>query len=366
MKITRWLPMATLMLGLTLGAIFFPVPATLANTAPTTTTDQLGGPPLAPQEQVFADVYRNVAPSVVSITVAERSPNSQALFDIASGSGFVFDTEGHIVTNFHVVQGADRIEVRMYDGTITSAEVVALDGDSDIAVIRIDVPVERLHPVTLADSDALQVGQTVLALGNPFERTWTLTSGIVSALNRTISGITLYSVGGVIQTDAAINPGNSGGPLVNLSGQVIGMNTQIATETGGNSGIGFAVPSNLIRKVATSLIQTGSIRYPLLGVTRRQIDLDLIQAFQLPDNIRGVAVLEATTGLPAATAGLQSISRSSIDVIIAIDNVPIQDFEQLIGYLAIHTEPGQTVSITIYRSGQILTVPVTLTARQSR
>jgi len=313
-------------------------------------------------ERIFAGIYETVAPSVVSISIS-ASTRGQGFVQTASGSGFVIDLEGHIVTNFHVVEGAERIEIGMFDGTITEARLVAPDADSDLAVLKIDVPQDRLRPIRFANSDALRVGQAALALGNPFNNDWTLTSGIISALNRSIVGLNRFSIGGVIQTDTAINPGNSGGPLVNLQGELIGVNSQIESEVRANSGVGFAVPSNLVAKVARSLIQEGRMRYSYLGISSRPIDLDLMRSFNLPDNLRGVAVLQADSNFPAGQAGVQSISNNSVDVITAIDGRPVRDFDEMIGWLAINTTPGQTITLTIYRSGQVLNLPVTLTER---
>ncbi|MCU0513490.1 MAG: trypsin-like peptidase domain-containing protein, partial [Anaerolineae bacterium] len=201
---------------------------------------QIGSELINETERVYSEVYNRAAPGVVSVIIAQRSDDD--FLNSAVGSGFVIDTQGHIVTNFHVVEGADRIEVNMFDGTITRAEIVGLDPDSDLAVIKVNIPSERLRPIPLGDSEALTVGQTVLAIGNPFSNDWTLTSGIISALNRSIIGLNNYSIGGVIQTDAAINPGNSGGPLINLNGEVIGVNSQIESGLRQNAGIGFAVP----------------------------------------------------------------------------------------------------------------------------
>jgi S1-C subfamily serine protease len=319
---------------------------------------------LSEQERVFNEVYSIVSRSVVSITIAVQPDANTAFEPISGGSGFVVDTQGHIVTNYHVIAGDGRIEVAMYDGTIALAEVVGEDPSSDIAVIRVqNVPADRLHPVSFGNSNDLQVGQTVLALGNPFQNDWTLTTGIISALNRRIFGLNRNSIGGVIQTDAAINPGNSGGPLLNLNGEVIGVNSQINSETRSNSGIGFAVPSNLVRKVATSLIETGAIQYSFIGIRYYDITLDLILQYNLPNNIRGVAIDEVLPNTPAATAGLQSDSATSIDIVTAINGLPVSDFDEMIGYLAINTNPGDTVTLTVYRNGQILELPVTLTSR---
>jgi 2-alkenal reductase len=320
---------------------------------------------LREQERVFGEIYTSVSPSVVSIIISAQRNENTPFEPVSSGSGFVVDKQGHIVTNFHVVASrAGRIEITMYDGTIALAQVVGEDSNSDIAVIQVQsVPADRLHPVAFGNSDELQVGETVLALGNPFQNDWTLTTGIISALNRRIFGLNRNSIGGVIQTDAAINPGNSGGPLINLHGEVIGVNSQINSETRSNSGIGFAVPSNLVRKVATALIQTGTMQYSFIGFNNLDITYDLITRFNLPNNMRGVAVAGVRPNTPAERAGLYGATGNVIDVITAINGHPVSDFDELIGYLAINTNPGDTIILTIYRNGQVLELPVTLVAR---
>lgn len=324
----------------------------------------IGSDLLFEQERVFTDIYNNVAPSVVSITVGARTGNTQLPFaPVSGGSGFIIDAQGHIVTNYHVVADADRLEVALFDGTITEADIIGLDPDSDIAVIKIDVPADRLRVVPFADSNNLRVGQTVLALGNPFNRDWTMTSGIISALDRSIVGLNQFSIGGVIQTDAAINPGNSGGPLVNLAGEVVGVNSQIVSEERQNSGVGFAVPSNLVIKIAQELIANGFVDYSFIGIGNLPINLDIINLFALPNNIRGVAVAEVIVGTPASRAGLNNPTTNSVDVITAINGVPIGGFEDMIGYLAINTTPGDTVTLTVYRAGEVLQVPLTLMSR---
>ena len=330
---------------------------------------------LVEQESVYSQIYRTVSPSVVAISIqGRRSENAQWL-PISTGSGFVVDNEGHIVTNNHVVDGVNnieqligedaeaRIEIAMFDGTITEAQIVGTDPQSDLAVIQIDVPQDRLRPVSFASSDELIEGQIVFALGNPFSNDWTLTTGIISALNRSIPSLDRFQTGGVIQSDAAINPGNSGGPLVNINGQVIGVNSQINSESGSNSGIGFAVPSNLVMRVATSLIETGEVEYSYLGITSGALNLSIVEGYNLPNNIRGVVVNQVFDNTPASLAGLQSATNNSVDVITAINGRPIADFDELIGYLSINTAPGDAVTFTVYRNGQILQLTSTLAER---
>lgn len=329
--------------------------------------------PLTESERYFADIYNRVSPSVVSINVVGSS-DTEGLFG-ASGTGFVIDKQGHIVTNNHVVDGADQIEVNFLDGTIVEGEVIGLDPDADIAVLQVNLSEDRLFPVTFGDSDALFVGETTLALGSPFGQRWTLTTGIISALDRTIQGLTNFSVGSVIQTDAAINPGNSGGPLLNLNGEVIGVNTQIASEVRASAGVGFSVPSNLVKRVATELIANGRVNYSFLGIgSGPEISLNLINALNLPNNLRGVVVRTVDENGPAGRAGLQPASGGrfvngeevpvSADIITAIDGQAVTGMSTLTSYLATRTVPGQTINLTVWRDGQQIVLPVTLGARR--
>lgn len=346
----------------------------VANTvSPTFVTDN---------ERILHDLYARLAPSVVSINVvaqANSTTNSQLpqgsdqLVE-GTGTGFVIDTDGHIVTNNHVVDGATRIEVNFYDGRIVRAEVVGLDPDSDLAVIQVQgVPAENLHPVTLGDSGNLYVGQEVVAIGSPFNQPWTMTTGIISALDRSIRGLTQFSIGSVIQTDAAINPGNSGGPLLNLQGEVIGVNSQIMSESRSNSGIGFAIPSNLVQRVKDQIINKGDVTYSYLGISGQDMNLYFLDALGLPSDTRGIVVLDVANGSPAATASLRTPSNPvqvdgvqvprSVDVITSIDGTTLTNMADLIGYLALNTTPGQTVNLSVLRDGQTLNVPVTLGER---
>ncbi len=329
-------------------------------------------------ERILFDIYNRVTPSVVSInvtsTVSSRSSQVPDQTVEGTGTGFVIDTDGHIVTNNHVVDGATRIEVNFYDGRIVRADIVGLDPDSDIAVLQVhDVPAEALQPVTFGDSQALYVGQEVVAIGSPFNQPWTMTTGIISALDRSIRGLTQFSIGSVIQTDAAINPGNSGGPLLSLAGDVIGVNSQIISESRSNSGIGFAIPSNLVQHVADELISNGEASYSFLGITGQDMNLYFLDALDLPSTTRGIVVMEVTRNSPAARAGLRTASNPttvdgvsvprSVDIITAIDGTPVTGMADLIGYLALNTDPGQTVTMTVLRDGQTLSLPVLLSSR---
>jgi S1-C subfamily serine protease len=331
-------------------------------------------------EQLYAQIYDQIAPSVVSINVIARVGGEAALDGFndglaeGTGTGFIVDNQGHIVTNNHVVDGAVQIEVNFFDGRIVRGEVVGLDPDSDLAVVKVDVPAETLQPIALADSDELFVGQSVVAIGSPFGQSWTMTTGIISALNRTIQGLGDFSIGSVIQTDAAINPGNSGGPLVNLQGEVIGVNAQIISQTRSNTGIGFAIPVNLVKRVYPSLIETGDVDYSYLGISGGRVTLAQIEALGLPNDAQGVVVNTVEPSGPAAQGGLRAASGErdidgipafmSVDIITAIDGTPVRGMPDLVAYLAANTAPGQTVNLTVIRDGrETLTIPVTLASR---
>jgi 2-alkenal reductase len=312
---------------------------------------------LSQHEQLLGDLYARLSPSIVAINIIDTTRG-----DVGGGSGFVLDTEGHLVTNFHVVDevGSDNIiEVEFFDGTIARAEIVAHDLDSDLGLLRVDLPAERLIPAPLGDSDALKVGQLAVAIGSPFGQDWTLTSGIISALNRDIRGLGSFRIGAVIQTDAAINPGNSGGPLLNMRGEVIGINTQIFSPERANSGVGFAVPINLARRVIGELVADGRVDYAYLGVFfLEDVNLQTIERLGLPNNTRGVLVTSLEPGGPAANSGLLQD-----DIILAVDGEPITNFASLIGYLGTNTLPDQIVKLTVLRAGQTLNLDVRLGQR---
>ncbi len=316
---------------------------------------------------VFTVVYRNASPSVVAISVETEAGGG-------NGSGFVIDRDGHIVTNAHVVDGAQEIVVNFINGAKVRGTIVGIDKASDLAVVKVDLPAAQLSPITFADSQDLGIGQTVLAIGSPFGQGWTLTSGIISALDRRIRGLTEFSIGGVIQTDASINPGNSGGPLINLDGEVIGVNSQIISDARSSAGVGFAIPSNLARRVARSLIESGEMRYSLIGLTGFDVSLTVTELLRLPNNFRGVVVREILDDGPAAASDLREIAEMRtldnefidmrVDIITAVDGVPINGMNDLITYLARKTHPHQVITLSVLRNGiEELKLPLTLGSR---
>lgn len=338
---------------------------------PTTTSSPLDDPlaVAAAEEQLLIELYERVSPSVVHIAVTGGGTNGGG-----TGSGFVLDTEGHIVTNHHVIDGAEQIVVRFADDTTVEAELVGGDADSDLAAIRVDVSASQLQPVELGDSDALRVGQRAIAVGNPFGLEQTMTTGIVSALGRVVRQESGFSLPRLVQTDAAINPGNSGGPLLDSQGRVIGVTTLIFSQSGSSAGVGFAVPVNTVTRVTPSLIATGRYADPWLGITGMSMTAVLAKALKLPLE-RGVMVQGAVQGGPAEKVGLRSSDRQvefdgallaiGGDVIVAIDGVPIQDMDDLIVFLA-DTTVGQTVTLTVLRDDEEQNVDVTLEERPTR
>jgi 2-alkenal reductase len=320
----------------------------------TTATNPLAD--LFAEEQAFVSVYEQVNPAVVNIVVG----NGQ-------GSGFLFDTNGHIVTNNHVVEGSGNILVNFDDGRQLSATVVGTDPASDLAVIQVDASqTNDIRPVSLADSDALKVGQIVIAIGSPFGLQSSMTTGIISALDRLFPGAvgpngTSFQIPNIIQTDAAINPGNSGGPLLNLHGEVIGVNTAIESPVRGSSGIGYAVPANIVNNIVPQIIANGRVETPWLGISGGIITEETAVTLGLPANQTGILIGDVITGGPAAAAGLRG--GNNPDVIIGVDNRPIIEFDDLLGYLVQHTVVGQTIELQILRNGQPQSINVTLSAR---
>ena len=383
-----------------------PLPETQAQAAPPVAPIEPGL--LAAYESTLAEIYERVNPSVVSIRVVQPAagallqglpelPNIPGLPQIPSdpntpqlpesqpfaqgmGSGFVWDEQGNIVTNNHVVEGASKIQVTFSDGTTVPAELIGADPDSDLAVIRVDVAADQLHPVTMGDSSGLRVGQLAIAIGNPFGQDGTMTVGIISALGRllptnefSLDGRPSYSIPEVIQTDAPINPGNSGGVLVDDQGQVIGVTAAIESPVRANSGVGYVIPASIVQRVVPQLISSGSVVHPYLGISGIGLTPDLATAMDLGATQRGALVVEVVPDGPADKAGLVGSDRQVTvdgqpvnvggDVIVAIDGQPVNEMDDLIAYLFTQTEVGQQVSLTLLREGREQEVKVTLEAR---
>jgi S1-C subfamily serine protease len=292
--------------------------------------------------------------------------------DLGLGSGFVYDKAGHIITNYHVVEDASSIQVTFLDGATTSADVVGTDPYSDIAVINLDQQVTTLQPVVLGSSSDLIVGEPVAAMGNPYGLSDTLTAGIISSLGRSIDAPGDYVIIDIIQLDAAINPGNSGGPLVNVKGQVMGVNSAIESETGSFAGIGFAIPSDTIKREIDDLINTGTYVHPWLGISGLGVNKAIADAIGLV-NPQGVLVVDVTAGGPADSAGLrgsdheETIDGQTIplggDVIIEVDNHPVRSITDLSVYMERNTHPGDSADLVIIRNGQEMSLTVTLGER---
>lgn len=383
----RWMLVLLVVVGLTLAcalpAAVLPTPTPAPTTPPTPTP----APPLLPtvpaeafnalEAQVEA-VYDMTAPAVVNITTRSIAYDffMQPIPQEGTGSGFLYDDQGHIVTNYHVVENAEEVVVTFSDGRSFPAEIVGVDPSSDLAVVR--VRAENLpRPLSLADSDQLRVGQFVIAIGSPFGQVGTMTMGIISALGRVIQSPDGRFIGEAIQTDAAINPGNSGGPLLDLQGRVIGVNSQIISPSQASAGIGFAVSSNTVRRVVPHLIAQGRYPHPWLGIQVLTLTPEWVRALrqvgmQVPVE-EGLLVLETVPGGPADRAGIRGGNQVARiggyrvpvggDIITAINGHPVPSLRELNIYLDLHTRVGDTVEVTLYRDGQEMKVAVTLSER---
>jgi 2-alkenal reductase len=334
----------------------------------------------------LSQLYASVSPGVVSIVIyVDEGPHSDSI-PVGQGSGFVYDLEGYIITNQHVIDGATSIEVDFPSGLKAWAEVIGSDPNSDLAVIRVDVGQDQLHPLTLGQTNDIHIGDQVVAIGNPFGLTGTMTVGIVSALDRVLDSINttpdggIFSAGDLIQTDAAINPGNSGGPLLNMQGEVVGVNRAIRTEAftvsgdAANSGVGFAIPVDIVRRVVPELIETGQYLAPYLGISTLDEsfwNLRTLEALELPPDATGAYITVISADSPASQAGLiggsQPTSIPSLlaggDLIVAIDGLRVQTFSQLLSYLLSETEVDQTVVLTVVRDGEELDIDLVIGAR---
>lgn len=359
------------LIGLTIGSLIHPWADSAGLEAsegvvPRTTPSP---PSLTPEEQVNIAVYDNANQSVVNITT--RTIRTDLMFmestpTEGSGSGSVLDKTGHILTNYHVIEGAEQIRVTLANGRSYSAGLVGQDPSNDIAVLRIEAPPKELYPITWGDSSHLKVGQKIFAIGNPFGLERTLTIGIVSSLNRTLMSRNRRRIKNIIQIDAALNRGNSGGPLLNSSGHLVGMNTAIASSTGENTGVGFAIPVNTIKRVVPELIEYGEVTRPDLGIAR---------VYQRPD---GLMIAALVPGGPAEEAGLQGfrlvrsrsrrgpyiveqtrVDKSQADIIVGIDGQEVKTVDDLLALIE-KKEPGDQVIVNVLRDGREVDVPVTL------
>ena len=325
--------------------------------APLSTSGQLFA-----HEEAFIDLFERVNSSVVHIGV-----------DDGQGSGFVFDKAGYIVTNNHVVAVANSIVVTFADGDQLDADVVGTDPDSDLAVLKVNAKPGQLKAVKLADSDELRVGQLVVAIGSPFGLANTLTTGVISGLDRQFPGAAApgggrYNIPDIIQTDAAINPGNSGGPLLDMAGYVIGVNTAIESPVRGSSGVGFAVPANVVAVVVPQLIDGGKVSHPWLGISGTELNASFAETLGLNRSQRGIAIGEVIAGGPSEDAGLQAANEATGldgDIIIGVEEQEVKEFGDLLGYIVEQAHVGQTIELLILRDGQEITVPVTLGSRPS-
>lgn len=341
------------------------------------------------ESAVLMNIYRQVNPSVVNITALSTGDalneilphqfEEDELFPLGSGSGFVWDTAGHIVTNHHVVEGVNQLQVTFSDGTMAVAEVLGSDVSSDLAVLRIEPEGYTLIPLQPGSMQDIQVGMRVAAIGNPFGLAGTLTSGIVSALGRSITALNSFSIPGSIQTDAAINPGNSGGPLLNEQGQVIGVNAQIRSDVRANSGVGFAIPIAIVERVVPALIANGTYKHSYLGVRGSTLSPMCAEDLQLEKSLRGAYVSQVLRGTPAARAGLRGGRSASDtayrticpanrggDIIVAINEQSVTSFDDVLTYLEYYTSPGDTITLQVLREGEEIALDLTLAPRPER
>jgi S1-C subfamily serine protease len=347
------------------------------------TTDVIHSAFAQQAELTLPELFKQTKDSVVEIESTVSNPSSSIIINgmpsegqtTRLGSGFIYDAQGHIVTNDHVVAGTSTVYVTFADGNTYTAKVIGTDQYNDMAVLKIvdNFTGEKIVPLQLGDSSKIQVGQNVAAIGNPFGLTQTITHGIISSLGRSLSEPTTggFSIPGVIQTDASINPGNSGGPMLDMYGHVIGMNTAIQSNSGDFAGIGFAIPSNQIARIVPVLIKNGTYQHPWLGIEGRNMDNDLALANNLPSNYKGVMVMKVVQGSPAYKAGIQAatLDQNNIphggDIIIGVDGHKIKTIYDIIDYQESSKSVGDKMTLEINRDGNIINITLTLVARPS-
>jgi S1-C subfamily serine protease len=372
------------LVGCTVTGTTTPATTSPATTVPTTNSITA----ITGIESALENIYAQVNPAVVNISVLLKqdntlgnipnSPFATPGYSAVLGSGFLWDTTGDIVTNNHVIANADNITVTFYDGTEVPGKVIGADADSDLAVVKVDMPDLQIQPVQLADSTTLKVGQLAIAIGNPFGLQGTMTVGFVSGVGRVISANQnavgpSYSIPDIVQTDAAINPGNSGGVLLDDTGKLIGVTNSIDTTTGSSAGVGFAIPSAIVQQVVPELIKTGHYDHPYLGTSIMSMNAAIAGAMNLPANQRGALVESVTAGSPADKAGLQGSSKSLTingqqiyvggDVIIAYNGQDVKSSDDLIALLARYGVVGEKATLTVLRDGNQVQLEVTLGVR---
>jgi serine protease Do len=355
------------------------------NSSNVVSNNSLSASILASDAMTLPQIFNKTENSVVQITSTSPISNSlvirngeQIPQNVALGSGFVYDQDGHILTNYHVISDPNSVEVTFVDGDSYSAKVIGQDPYSDIAVLQItdDGFQKHIPPLKAANSSALQVGEQVIAIGNPFGLSGTLTSGVISQMGRVLpNDITGYSISNIIQTDAAINPGNSGGPLLNTKGEMVGVNTAIFSNTGVYSGVGFAIPSNMVQKVVSSLLKNGSYEHPYMGITGITVSPEISNATHLNDT-KGILVVDITADSPADKAGIRggdvltTVDGQDIrlggDIIVAIDNQSVRAMEDLLSYLEEKKAVGDNIELSVIRDGKTQHIDMILTARPTQ
>ncbi len=320
------------------------------------------------------EIFERSEPSVVSVNV-HRNQTTNIINDNGGnslGSGFVFDIEGYIITNEHVVTNATKIVITFLDGREYNAEIIGYDADTDIAVLKVNSELASLRPLIIGDSSELKVGETIAAIGNPFGLSGSMTSGIVSQLERLLPAESGFSIPGIIQTDAAINPGNSGGPLLNLYGEVVGINTAIQSTTGEFTGVGFAIPSQTVSKIVPRLIEEGEYKHPWIGISGRDIDPDLAKALNLKEAV-GFLIITVVEDSPAYKAGLigsdQTVEIDGVahtiggDIIIAVDGIEVRKIDDILVHLQGTKAVGDEMVLEVLRDGRTTEITVLLQAR---
>ncbi|MFZ4826387.1 MAG: S1C family serine protease [Phototrophicaceae bacterium] len=336
--------------------------------------------------QLLANLYERLTPSVVFVEVVSEETEFGTQ-DFGNGSGFIYDLNGHIVTNAHVVLSAQTVRITFHDGYVTTASVVGVDTFSDLAVVKVDTTLDRLYPISLGDSDATRVGERAIVIGNPFGLTSSMTVGIISAKGRQLPSAELINSTGpggfqnpsIIQVDADINPGNSGGPLLNSRGEVVGVTTAIRSESGVFEGVGFAVPSSTLKRVAPDLIANGKVDYAWLGISAMSNEdglgvAGLAESLNLPIHY-GVMVGSVTPDSPAERGGLVGgnqlieVRDRTVcvggDIIIAVNGVAVRTMDELVNYLVVNTRPGDTVTMQVIRNRQTYDIAISLQERPS-